>query len=68
MIPESQLLDALICQESSSRRVLLLLAGHPVFKAIQFYGEPSRRTVEIKKVSAERMLASELEARKAAGS
>jgi hypothetical protein len=47
---------------------MFLLPGQPVFKAVQFHGQPGRSTIEVKKVSAERMLAAELKSRKATGS
>jgi hypothetical protein len=66
MIPEAQFLNVLGGQELFSRRVMLLLAGQSVFKAVQLHAQPSRRTIKVKIVSAERMLASELKPRKAA--
>ena len=68
MIPEAQLLNVLTCQELFSRRVMFLLPGQPVFKPVQFNNQPSCGTVEVKKARAERMLASEFEPCKLAGS
>jgi hypothetical protein len=66
MIPKAQLLNVLGGQELLSRRVMCLLPGKPVFKAVQFHGQPSCGAIEVKKVATERMLASEFEPRKAA--
>jgi len=68
MIPEAQLLDVLACQELISRRILFLLPRQSMFKAVQFNRQPSHGTIKVKKVAAQRMLASELEPRKPAGS
>jgi hypothetical protein len=68
MIPEAQLLNVLACQELIPRRIMFLLPGQTVFKAVQFHGQPSHGTIEVKKVSPERMLAPELKPRKAARS
>jgi hypothetical protein len=67
MIPKVKLLYVLGGQALLSRRVMCLLLGQPVLKAVQFYSQPSHGTIEVKKVSAQRMLASEFEARKAVG-
>jgi hypothetical protein len=56
VIPEPQHLNALGCQELISRRVVFLLPRQPVFKTVQFNGQPSRGTIKVKKVSAERTL------------
>jgi hypothetical protein len=47
---------------------MLLLPGQPVFKAVQFNGQSSCWTIKVNVVCAERMLASEFEPCKAAGS
>jgi len=66
MIPEAQLLNALACQELSPRCTMFLVVRQAVFKTVQFHGQPSHETIEVKKVSPERMLASEFKPRKAA--
>ena len=66
MIPKAQLLNVFGGQQLISRRVMFLLPRQPVFKAVQFNGQSSRGTIEVKEVSAERMLASEFEPCKAA--
>jgi hypothetical protein len=68
MVPEAQLLNVLACQELRSRRVMFLLPGQSVGKAVEFNGQPSRGTIVVKVVSTQRMLASEFEPREAAGS
>jgi len=68
VIPEAQLFNVLGGQELFSRRIMFLLPGQPVFKAIQFHRQPGRRTIEVKKVSAKWMLPAEFEPCKATGS
>ena len=68
VIPEAQLLNVLGGQELFSCRIMFLLPGQPVFKAVQFHRQPGRGTVQVKIVSAKWMLPSEFEPRKAAGS
>ena len=66
MIPEPQLLNSLGGQELISRRIMLLLPGQAVLKAVQFNGQLGCGTIEVQKVCAKRMLASEFEPREAA--